>query len=329
MSQHKILLVLDEHDKHHELVVQHLDSTPIIFDPANISEGIGLSYFQEGKHQYMIIGDVVLDNVRAIWWRKMLELSTVKMPMKELEQAYGDPSFADYASRSVRRHANALGAFYGNALWVSNPYNMSQADNKAWQLRVAYSVGMAVPHTLQTSSAEHATQFVKQLGGICIVKSLSNHFPVTPEKEELMFWSQRILPGQKISYEGLDVAPAIFQQAIEGYDVRVTVVGDKVFAAKIAIDEDKTSAIRDWRIVGQGVAGNPTIEPYRLPAKLAGQCIRMLKKLNLSYGAFDFVVDREDIHWFLEVNPMGAWGFIEEDTGLPIGKAMAELLINS
>lgn len=80
--------------------------------------------------------------------------------------------------------------------------------------------------------------------------------------------------------------------------------------------------------MGQGTEGKPLIEPYQLPDELADKCVKLLKRLGLLYGAIDFVVDRKGTHWFLEINPMGAWGFIEEDIGLPIGKAMADLLMS-
>lgn len=228
MSRPQILFVLDEHENHQELVVPYLRCEPLIFDPADVAIGTELSYIQDATHGYMIIGNTLLNNVRSIWWRKMFERTVAKVPTGALEQAYGDPSFADYASRSVRRHANALGALFDKSLWVSNPYAMSRADNKAWQLRLARAVSMAVPRTLQTSSPRRAQQFVKQLDGECIVKSLSNRFPVTPEGDELMFWSQKIRSDRMTDFEGLEVAPAIFQQAIKGHDVRVTIVGDKV-----------------------------------------------------------------------------------------------------
>jgi hypothetical protein len=40
------------------------------------------------------------------------------------------------------------------------------------------------------------------------------------------------------------------------------------------------------------------------------------------------VLTPEDEYVFLEVNPNGAWDFIQDMTGLPIATAIAELLVH-
>jgi hypothetical protein len=46
----------------------------------------------------------------------------------------------------------------------------------------------------------------------------------------------------------------------------------------------------------------------------------------LEFGAIDLVLDKKGEIWFLENNANGQWAFVEEATGQPIGKAMADLL---
>lgn len=43
-------------------------------------------------------------------------------------------------------------------------------------------------------------------------------------------------------------------------------------------------------------------------------------------GAIDVRRTPEGGYYFLEVNPAGQWHFVEQRTGLPISKAMADLL---
>ncbi len=49
-------------------------------------------------------------------------------------------------------------------------------------------------------------------------------------------------------------------------------------------------------------------------------------ELDLRYGALDFVVDRYDRWWFLEVNPNGQWLWLEQATGQPMSAAVAGAL---
>jgi len=39
------------------------------------------------------------------------------------------------------------------------------------------------------------------------------------------------------------------------------------------------------------------------------------------------IVTPEGEHVFLEVNPLGQWGMLERDLGLPISQAIAEALL--
>ncbi len=52
----------------------------------------------------------------------------------------------------------------------------------------------------------------------------------------------------------------------------------------------------------------------------------MLHRLDLAFYAFDFVISTTGDLYFFEVNPNGQWLWIEQITGMPISKAMPELL---
>jgi D-alanine-D-alanine ligase-like ATP-grasp enzyme len=52
-----------------------------------------------------------------------------------------------------------------------------------------------------------------------------------------------------------------------------------------------------------------------------------MEHLGLVYGAFDFIVTPEGRYVFLEVNPGGAYMWVEAATGLGITPALADALI--
>ncbi|MFG2909502.1 hypothetical protein ACGF13_31115 [Kitasatospora sp. NPDC048286] len=60
--------------------------------------------------------------------------------------------------------------------------------------------------------------------------------------------------------------------------------------------------------------------------EIAKAVIRMLDLLEFPYGAFDFVVSPSGEWTFLEVNPNGQYGFVEQATGLPITAAICDYL---
>jgi glutathione synthase/RimK-type ligase-like ATP-grasp enzyme len=48
---------------------------------------------------------------------------------------------------------------------------------------------------------------------------------------------------------------------------------------------------------------------------------------ELNYGAIDIIVTPDNRHIFLEVNPAGEFFWLERCPGLPISKALADVLL--
>ncbi|WP_406066201.1 hypothetical protein [Streptomyces sp. NBC_01077] len=51
-----------------------------------------------------------------------------------------------------------------------------------------------------------------------------------------------------------------------------------------------------------------------------------LDHFALPTESFDPAVDRAGDYWWLELNPNGQWGWLEQNTGLPMAAALADLL---
>jgi hypothetical protein len=81
----------------------------------------------------------------------------------------------------------------------------------------------------------------------------------------------------------------------------------------------------DWRSrysdLSYRVCSTP--EPVRLSV------LAYLRRFGLTFGAFDFSVTPDGRWWFLECNPAGRWGWIAEETGLPIADAIADELVST
>jgi hypothetical protein len=63
-----------------------------------------------------------------------------------------------------------------------------------------------------------------------------------------------------------------------------------------------------------------------LPDRLEKALLSYLDHLGLVSGSFDLAVDRDGEHHWLELNPNGQWGWLEEKTGLEMSAAFADLL---
>ena len=316
-TRKRVLVISDKDDVHIPYVDKHLKERMYILDPLSIMDKREFSYeFDDGKLSLRHSG-IKLDDVGAVWYRKPRTVTTNMLTVAE--------SFKPYAVSAIRRHMGMFLGAFNSALWISDYYAIERAENKAWQLEAASKLGFNVPETLITSDASRARAFITRQG-TCIVKPQTSEIPVVDGQAQ-SFFATRISRDAMPDLSRLHLAPAFFQQSIEAtYDVRVTVVGDKVFAARIVNDKlDAFSAIRDWRI--GHYKGDMLFKAYEdFPAATAQQCVEHVKVMGLNYGAIDLVADKKGKLWFLENNPNGQWAFIEQATRQPIGQALAGLL---
>src|SRR5207249_3343457 len=110
--------------------------------------------------------------------------------------------------------------------------------------------------------------------------------------------------------EKYSLTPSIFQEYIEKeYELRITVVGEKVFAAKVDSQKQDETKI-DWR------KHKTLFQQYSLPKEISDKCVELTQKLNLSFGAIDIIRNKEGQYTFLEINPNGQWAWLDIEVGL-------------
>lgn len=124
----------------------------------------------------------------------------------------------------------------------------------------------------------------------------------------------------------------IFQEYVpKKYELRVTIVDSKIFACKIDSQATENEDIKlDWRNYHQEDDSGKTL-PHsiiKLPEKIENACLEIMKNYNLNYGAIDLIVTPDDEYYFLEINPSGNYGWIEQLTGAPISETISEYLIS-
>lgn len=314
----KVLIISEHVDAHIHFVTKHLDVPYLVYDPSIHSLDISFS----NARPSITIDGKKLAAIRSVWLRKPSALHGLRSRVA--------PHHYDYCSSALEAHAKSLYALLGDMRWVSDYHAISRASYKPAQIEAAHAAGFNVPDTLFTSSPAAAKEFIRTHERV-ITKTLS-HAPVKNSKNiPLLFLATDLTGRSNVNLSGLTVAPAIFQTAIDSAgDVRVTVVGGETFAAILRPKQGskKPGPIQDWpkydNIHSDGKATE--IVPHALPADIRDKCVAHARHFNLLYSAIDLVLDKKGRYWFLENNPNGQWAYIEEATGQPIGKTMAQLL---
>ncbi len=311
-----ILAITHSEDSHLPMVQQHLDEEIQIFDASKFPDDNDISYaFHEGK--FLVKSDGrVLSNVSSIWFRKPNYLKKDEIPV--------DPELQQFTHDAYKTAVTSLYYLMRDKFWLSDYSAITRASNKLLQLEEAKRNDFLVPSTIVTSSELDAQLFREHHQHI-VVKSFHTT-PVEINGIYKLFYTTRIKPEDEIDFSGLSLAPAIFQEEIrDKKDIRITIVGNKLFPCLIT-PKPKISDEVDWRY---GIQQEDVLyEPYKLPDEIGNKCIQYVKRLGLNFGVIEFALDPDGKYWFLEINPNGQWGFIEEETGMNISSSIADSLRN-
>jgi glutathione synthase/RimK-type ligase-like ATP-grasp enzyme len=210
------------------------------------------------------------------------------------------------------------------AFWV-NPLDAAiRAERKPYQHQIAVEVGFATPATLYTNDPQEIRAFLKRKGGRIAYKPFHG---VTWDdgKTQWTPYTSLITESTLVEDDLLHAVPGIYQEIVpKDYELRLTVMGERVFSAKIRSQETLTGRL-DWRRSYDELR----IEACEVPSEVAERCRQMLHRLGLVFGCFDLIVTPAGEYIFLEVNQMGQFLFVERYAGIPLLDAFAEFLLQA
>jgi glutathione synthase/RimK-type ligase-like ATP-grasp enzyme len=201
-----------------------------------------------------------------------------------------------------------------------------RAENKQLQLKLAHELGLKIPKTLITNSPVPVRSFFPYCSNGIITK-MQAAFAIYENGVENVVFTNSL--GEEILEEldGIEYCPMTFQENIpKKLELRITIVGDKVFAA--SIDSQRSELARhDWR--KQGLEMINDWEEFSLPDDISKKLLRLMDNLRLNYGAIDMILTPGDELYFLEVNPVGEFFWLERKPGFPVSDAIADVLLGN
>lgn len=192
---------------------------------------------------------------------------------------------------------------------VVNPYEGASGNrSKPYQQMLIAGLGFKVPNTLVTSNPEQVKEWFEVCQGRVIYKSISSVRSVV----------QRLHPEDFLRLEHIRHCPVQFQEYIPGIDIRVHVVGTRVFASQI---ETRST---DYRYTDQ--ESFRTIRAVDLPMDLQEKCVTLTEGLGLRLAGIDLRRTLDGEYLCFEVNTSPAFPFYEKQTGQRIGEALVDML---
>lgn len=319
-----ILIISSKSDVHIEPVTRHFDAAGISWARLNTedfaanlelsvepAEGQGMLRVRDSGRE------IELHKVKAVWYRKPEPVDVSHFNL--------DQGALDYVESEFREILDNLYALLNHVPWINNPYTTKLAHRKMLQLQVARKVGFKTPPTLVTNNPDAALHFAEQLNSDVAIKSLGalSVTEGTTEQTTYGLFTRRITRAELEEFKDkVCHMPTTFQQFIEKrYELRVTCVGGQVFSCRI--DAQPGLCADDYRFDTHNLKHTACVCP-----ELVERIHAYMRALQLNFACFDFIVPVEGEAIFLEANANGQWLWVENLTGLPIGKAVAEQLMS-
>lgn len=251
---------------------------------------------------WQISESVIQPKFKAIWYRR---------PAKSKASQYCHPDDQSVIQNESDEFLDNCLHFLGdeNVVWFNHPAAARNADNKLLQLVVAKEMGFIIPSTLVGNSVAVLEEFFEKHSGRVICKGFSPKIWNNSDGTKTLMRTSLLNREHLTNAHTIFACPSIYQELIEkDYELRVTVMGETVFA--VMIESQKEEVTIDWRSDIKDY--KLPLKSVKLPQKIEDQCRRLCNKLNLSFGAIDMIVTKSGEHVFLEVNESGQFLWIEK-----------------
>jgi glutathione synthase/RimK-type ligase-like ATP-grasp enzyme len=314
-----VLILSHEQDEHVHHLLPELEryGTPwVLLDPGAFPSQLGLQaalsttacqwHIQLGGRSLLS-----LETIGSVWYRR-------PTPIRAEE------SWPELLRRFVEREARA--AFWGllrglSARWVNHPDAIRAASWKPQQLQLARRLGVPIPRTLITTDPQAFRRFYEACQGQVVYKLLG--FPsYEVEGGAVASTYTSLVPASLLTEAWRIRATAhLFQEYLrKRCDVRVIVIGTRCFAVELhpLSEAARQDFRRDYGALRYAV--------HHLPQWLQQRLLALMRCYHLRYGAFDLLLTEEGSYVFLELNPVGQLGWLEDATGLPLFRTLAAYL---
>ncbi|MBV9930257.1 MAG: glutathione synthase [Alphaproteobacteria bacterium] len=214
----------------------------------------------------------------------------------------------------ARRHARAFhdSFFHWSEIAPGRVVNRAEPQgsngSKPYQAQLIARHGFLVPPTLITNDPEAVLAF-RRTHGALVYKSISAVRSIV----------KRLDADDIARLDAIRWCAVQFQAAIEGINVRVHVVGEKVFATEIA------STHVDYRYAHVD-GGETRLSAVTLPRAVRARCIALSRELDLPFSGIDLMRTPRGDYYCFEVNPQPGFSYYQGHTGQPIATAVARYL---
>lgn len=192
---------------------------------------------------------------------------------------------------------------------VNRPRAIYSNRSKPYQALTIRQFDFKIPKTLITNDADAARSFYDECERKVVYKSISGVRSIV----------RRLNTDDLSRLAFLEHGPMQFQEYLAGDNIRVHVIGERLFAVRIQCE-----AV-DYRYVGQEGYVRRMV-PTTLPDLIATNCIRLASEFGLLMAGIDLKETAAGEYYCFEVNTSPAFLFYESPVRPVIADALAGFL---
>lgn len=264
--------------------------------------------------------EVASSEIDSVWYRTnklKFQFDYISIEDKEVEKVVN--LYLNYEMEVLEEMINE--EFVNNFITVNNNDNIY--INKLIQLKYANKVGLKIP---QTNIYNSKDEIIKDSSNTKkVTKGIFESFAVTLRHK--FFWSgTSVIDKEKLKKSKFRF-PSLVQDYIEKrFEIRAFYFNEKFYSMAIFSQENERTKI-DFR--NYDLEKPNRMVPFELPEDIIHKLKNFMNLIKLDSGSIDLIVDDKDEYVFLEVNPVGQFGFVSGMCNYNLEKIIAKYLLSN
>jgi glutathione synthase/RimK-type ligase-like ATP-grasp enzyme len=278
----------------------------------NITIGLKLCSKESSYKMFLNGVELLVDNIDLVL-RRDLSLDDHNFSTNNFKQKYTVQQWNSFLNGMFQKLS---------CPWINTLDSTNRSEDRFTVMQFAKQSGFRIPDTIISNDGAELKRFYVEHNGQVISKVL-NHHNIASTGNRYSIFSHFVTKEDISLLDDLEPCPFIFQEMINRTrEVRITLVGSELFATELDLTDTKAPLYDIHRI------GVDNIRKYAisLPDEYKKKCIDLINSLGLTYGTIDLIQSIDDEYYFLEVNSVGDWYWIEKCTQQPITQAIVNMI---
>ena len=147
-------------------------------------------------------------------------------------------------------------------------------------------------------------------GKRAILKTFLPHYWIDQANTAAYAYTSAITASQLVEESIFRFCPVILQERMDSLcEIRAVFMGE----ACVAVEHNHAAGGRNHLDARTSSLPNRQLRRHTLPADVVGRCMRVMEKLSLVFGSFDFLLMPDGEYVFLEINPQGQWVWLDTE----------------